>query len=171
MAADILRRKHPCRVALIPFQIAARQKAAYSIQKEIFAKGQLELFNRKPYIRTAKCGKVFSCEVLKAARGQMPHVRGIGIRIVRAEMRRHDKDICAVLRDAVNFSHRACYVAHVFDDMRHMDALEGVAFDRPGKLVQIPNDVGGGARMNVDTYRSRFGFAAAAADIENRQNI
>jgi hypothetical protein len=25
--------------------------------------------------------------------------------------------------------------------------------------------------MNVDTYGARFGFAAAAADIENRQNI
>jgi hypothetical protein len=25
--------------------------------------------------------------------------------------------------------------------------------------------------MNVDTYSARFGFTAAAADIENRQNI
>jgi len=25
--------------------------------------------------------------------------------------------------------------------------------------------------MNVDTYGARFGFAAAAADVENRQNI
>src|SRR5689334_16316889 len=117
MAADILRREHPCRVALIPFQIAASQKAAYSVQKEVLAKCQLQLLDGKPYIRAAKCGEVFSCEVLEAARRQMPHVSGIGVRVMRAEMRRHDKNICAIARDAVNFGHGARDVAHVLDDM------------------------------------------------------
>lgn len=171
MAADILRGEEPCRVALIPFQIAACQEAAYSIQKKIFAKCQFKFLNRKSYGRSAKCGKIFPGEILEAARRQMPYVSGIGVRVVRAEMRRDDKDIGTVSRDAVNFRHSPRYVADVLDDMRHVNPLEGVAFDRPRKLVEIPNDVGGGARMNVDTYSARFDFTAAAADIENRQNI
>lgn len=171
MAANILRRKEPSRMALIPFQISPCQEAAYSIQHKIFAKCQVEFLNRKPDGRSAKCGKIFSGEILKAARRQVPYVRGIGVGVMRTEMRRHDKNIGAISRDAVNFSHGARDVAYVLDDMRHVHALERVALDRPGKLVEIPNDVGGGARMNVDTYSARFGFTAAAADIENRQNI
>lgn len=171
MAADILRREYPRRVALIPFQIAPRQKTSYSIQKKILAKCQLQFLDGKPYIRAAKCGEVLSREVLEAARRQVPHVSGIGVGVMRAEMRRHDKHVGAVARNAVNFGHRARDVANVLDDMRHVDALKRVAFDGPGKLVEIPNDVGRGARMNVDTYGARFGFAATAADIENRQNI
>src|SRR5690348_17382798 len=126
MAANILRGEDPCGMALIPFQIAARQKAAYSVQKEILAKCQLELLNRKPHIRAAKCGEVLSREVLEAARRQMPYVGGVRIRIVRAEMRRHDENIGAISRDAVNFCHSGRDVAYVLDDVRHVDALERV---------------------------------------------
>jgi hypothetical protein len=55
-----------------------------------------------------------------------------------------------------------------FDDVRHVDPVECVAFQRPGEFVQIPNDVGGGSWRNVDPDRLRFSLSYPATDIQNR---
>jgi hypothetical protein len=53
----------------------------------------------------------------------------------------------------------------VLDDVRHVDALERVVIQRPGKLIQIPDDIGGGSRVNVDANGPWLRFTGTATDI------
>jgi len=86
-------------------------------------------------------------------------------------MRRDDKDIRAIARDAVNLRHGACHVANVLNDMRHVDTLERIAVEGPGKFVEVPDDIGGRSRMDVDADGAGFGFLRTAANVKNRQSI
>ena len=71
------------------------------------------------------------------------------------------------LCDAVDFGHGRHHVVDMLDDMREMDALEAVGRERPGILVEIPDDVGGRAWGPVDAERARLHLAGAAADVED----
>jgi hypothetical protein len=171
MAANVLGGKHPGRMTFIPFQISACEPTACAIEDKILSECQIKFLNGKPDIRAAERGEILASEVLEAACRQVPHVSGIGVGIMGAEMRRHDENIRAIARDAVNLRHGARYVADVLDDMRHVDALERVVIQRPGKLIQIPDDIGGGSRVNVDANGPWLRFTGTATDIQNRQSI
>ena len=168
---NVLSGKEPRGVPFVPFQIAACQKAACTVQNEIFPKRQFELLNGKPDIGAAESGEILAGEILETARRQVPNVCGIGIRVMGTEMRRDDKHLGAIARDAVNLSHGPRQIADMLDDVGHMDAVERIAVHGPRKLVQIPNDVGSGSRMNVDANGLGFHLTGTAADIQNRQRI
>jgi hypothetical protein len=53
----------------------------------------------------------------------------------------------------------------MFNHVDEPDLVERRAFHRPGKLIQVPHNVGGGPRQTVDTHRSRKLFYPAP-DIE-----
>jgi hypothetical protein len=135
MTSDILGGKNPRGVPLVPFQIAAGQPASYPIQNEILAKGHIHRFDIKPDIHPGKCLEIVTSEVVEAPAGQMAYVRGIGIRIVRAEMWSGYEDIGATARNAMNFRHGARDVKHVLNYMRHVDTLESITFERPRKII------------------------------------
>src|SRR5215472_10116091 len=107
MASDILGGKNPRRVPLVPFQMAAGQPAPDPIQNEVLAESHVHRFDIKPDIHPGKCLEIVTSEVVEAPAGQMAHVGGIGIRIVRAEMRGGYKDVRAITRNAMYFRHSA----------------------------------------------------------------
>jgi len=97
----------------------------------------------------------------------MTDVCGIGVRIVRAVMRRGDEHAGSGPGDAVDLCHGRHHVVDVLNDMRKVNALEAVRGERPRILVKIPNDIGRRAGGSIDTQRARLRLAGAAADVEN----
>ena len=166
MAADILAGENPGCMSFIPFNIPVRQPAAWTVQKEIFAECQLHFFDLEADAGTGESGEIVAGEVLEAARGQMADVGGIGVGIVGAEMGGGDEHVAAVPADPMDLGHGAGHIVNVFDDMRHVDAIERVALDRPGKFVEIPDNVSAGSGRNIDADRARFGPAGATANIQ-----
>ena len=55
----------------------------------------------------------------------------------------------------------------MLDHVRHMDAGESIALERPRVAVEVPHMVRGGVRRDIDTDRVRFDLARPAADIED----
>ena len=167
VAANVQGGEDPGSMTLIPFEVAAGKRSTQVVEHKVAAEGQLQALDIEAKGRAIEGTEVLSGEVLEAGGGQMADVRGIGVGIVRAEVRRGDEDDGAGLGDAVDFGHGRHHVVDMLDDMRKMDALEAVGGERPGILVEIPNDVGGGAWGPVDAKRARLGFAGTAADVED----
>jgi hypothetical protein len=117
MTTNVLGGENPGRVAFVPLQIAARQETAGAIQNKVFSKRQCKFFDAELGMGAAKSGKILAREILETARGQMAQVSGIGVGVMGAEMRRHNKNIGAMAGDAVNLGHRARHVTNVLDDV------------------------------------------------------
>src|SRR6185503_13580438 len=115
MTTNILGGKHPRCMTLVPLQITARQPAARPIQDEVFSKRQFQFLDAEPHRGAGKGSEVLSSEVLKAPCGQMPHMGGIGVGVMGAEMRRHHENIRARAPHAEDLRHRSCYVADMLD--------------------------------------------------------
>jgi hypothetical protein len=165
MAPDILGRKNPGRVTLVPFQISLRKPSSHTIENCIVSKSHGKVFNCEPDIESPERRKVSSSEILKTSRGEMMRMSGISVRIMGTEMRRYEKQICPITRDSVQFLHHRWQILNVLDDMRQVDSVERIAFDGPGKPVQIPDDIRNRARVYVNADCGWFDFARAAADI------
>lgn len=167
MAANVQGGEDPGSVTLVPLEVAAGERAAQVVEHKVPAEGQLQALDVEAEGRAVEGFEILSSEVLEAGGSQMADVRGIGVGIVRAEVRRGDEHAGAGLGDAVDFGHGRHHVVDVLDDVREMDTLEAVGGERPGILVEVPDDVGGGARGPIDAERARFRFAGAAADVED----
>src|SRR6266481_2430017 len=105
MAANIEGGEDPGGMALVPLEIAASERAAQVIEHKIAAKGQLQVLDIETEGRAVEGFEILSGEVLEAGGGQMADVRGIGVGIVRAEVRRVDEHAGAGLGDTVDFGH------------------------------------------------------------------
>ena len=81
-------------------------------------------------------------------------------------MRSDNEDIGAVFAYAMDLRHGFHGVLEMFDDVRHEDAGETIAFERPRVPVQVPNNVGGRVGRAVDAHRAGFLLAGSTADIE-----
>src|SRR5690349_3240212 len=167
VAANVQGGEDPGSMTLIPLEVAAGKRSTQVVEHKVAAEGQLQALDIEAKGRTIEGFEVLSGQVLEAGGGQMTDVRGIGVGIVRAEVRSSDEHAGAGLGDPMDFGHGRDHVMNMLDDMRQVDALEPVGGERPGILVEIPNDVGGRPRGPVDAKRARLGFAGAAADVEN----
>jgi hypothetical protein len=167
LAANVQGGEDPGGVTLVPLEVAAGERAAQVVEHKVPAEGQFQALDVKAKWRAVEGFEILSREVLEAGGGQVADVGGIGVGIVRAEVRRGDEHAGAGLSDAVDLRHGRDHVVDMLDDMREMDALEAVGGERPGILVEVPNDVGGWARGPVDAERVRLCLAGAAADVED----
>src|SRR5579872_5838739 len=98
MTSNIQGREYPGCMPLIPFEISASQRAPHIIQNKIPAKGQLDTHNIEAKRRPVKALEMFPRQMLETGRRQVTDMRRIGIRIVRAEMRRSQQHASPRLR-------------------------------------------------------------------------
>ena len=167
VATNIQGGEDPGGMTLVPLEVAAGERAAQVVEHQVAAEGQLQGLDIEAEGSAVEGFEILSRQVLEAGCGQVADVRGIGVGIVRAEVRRGDEYAGAGLGHAMDFGHGRHHIMNMLDDMREVDAFEAVGWERPGVLVEIPNDVGGRARGPVDAERARLRLAGPAADVED----
>jgi len=163
---DVPRRENPGGMALIPAHGSGADQPPGVVQEKIAAERQSRFDDIECDRRSREGSEILTAEVFEAGNRQVPAVRRILKRIVRAEMWSDNEYICAVLASAMYFGHGLHRILEVFDDMRHEDAGEPVAFEWPRVAVQVPNDVGRGIGRAVDAHRGGVLFPVSTTDIE-----
>src|SRR5215831_12990520 len=81
-------------------------------------------------------------------------------------MRRGYEDFSSIGGDTVHLGHCAHHVGQVFDDMGHVDARELSGFERPRKLIEIPDNIRERVDRPVDSNGAWLDLAFAATDFE-----
>ena len=166
MAADIQGGEHPSRMPLIPFEISSSQRVPQIIQNKIPAKGQFHAHNIEAKGRPVKALEMLPRQMVETGRRQMTYMRRIGIRIVRAEMRRGHKHTSPRPRHPVYLRHRRHHILHVLNNVRQMNPLESVGLKGPRIMVQIPNNIRLRPGRAVDAQCARLSLAGAAAHVQ-----
>src|SRR5580704_12374804 len=98
---DVPRRENPGGMALIPAHGSPADQPSGVVQQQIAAERQSGLHDIECYRRPREGSEIFAAEIFEAGNRQMPPVRGVLKRVMRAEMRRDDENIGAVLADAM----------------------------------------------------------------------
>ncbi len=168
---NVPRRENPCEVLFIKTCRKPGNQAAEAVQQKVAAEGEASLKDVESAGVIGKVFKTFMGKIVKAVETQVLDVRGVGVRIRRAVMRRDDPNLCAGACDATDFRHNAHRVRLVFEKMAKVNAAGARIGEGPGEMRELREHVSGGAGLPVHSDRVRFLFLLAAAEIEGQHGM
>ncbi len=153
---------------LIKIHGDSREQSAESIQNQIAAKAEPTLQQAETTGVVSEILKARPGAVIQAVKAQVMEMGGIGIRVRRTVVRGYNVNLGTNPPNAVDFGHDAQNVRLVLKKMREINAIRAVVGKWPRKTRQISQHIRCRAWLSINSYRIRFLFSFAAAQVEDQ---